>query len=73
MTGDQRNPMAHRAAVLAAKRIKRQLVCDACLRGEDFVFGRVHSDRKCARCKREPVGYGAVIGPDAWAGSAPFG
>lgn len=64
--------MAHRAAVLAAKRphARRQLVCDACLRPEDFVFGRVHLDRQCARCKRAPMGYGAVVGPDAWAGGA---
>ena len=70
-----RDPILHRAAQLAAKRphAQRQLVCLACLRDADFLFGGVHSDRRCGRCGREPMGAGAVVGPDAWAGGVRIG
>jgi hypothetical protein len=52
---------------------KRALVCLACVTDADFVFGGVHSDRKCARCGAEPLGDGAVVGSSPWAGGIAFG
>lgn len=68
----RRNPILHRAAKLqrerASKGEQRALVCLGCVTAVDFVFGGVHSDRPCARCKKEPLGDGAVVGPSPWAG-----
>ncbi len=52
---------------------KRVLVCTACVKPEDFVFGGVHTDRKCGRCGVEPIGKGAVVASSPWAGGIPFG
>ena len=56
-----------------ARHEKRVLVCAACVTTADFVFGGVHSDRKCARCGRGPMGPGAVVASSPWAGGVPFG
>lgn len=55
------DPLAKRAAVAAIGRARRELVCESCVTGADDVIGKVHSDRGCSRCKREPMGYGAVV------------
>jgi hypothetical protein len=68
------DPILARAAKLAAQtpHAKRERVCAGCVTPDDFVFGKLQSDRRCARCKR-PIGAGAVVGPDAWSGGAPIG
>jgi hypothetical protein len=70
-----KDPFRRRSEDLQAKRPheKRKLVCLACVTGEDFVFGGVHSDRACARCGKEPLGEGAVVASSPWAGGIAFG
>jgi hypothetical protein len=50
-----RDPIRLRAERLGKRtHEKRVLVCTACVKPEDFVFGGVHTDRKCGRCGVEP-------------------
>ena len=71
--GRMKDPILHRAARLrrTSNGEKRALVCLGCVTDADFVFGGVHSDRACARCRKEPIGQGAVVGPSPWAGGVP--
>ncbi len=69
-----RDPIRLRAERLGKRtHEKRVLVCTACVKPEDFVFGGVHTDRKCGRCGVEPIGKGAVVASSPWAGGIPFG
>jgi hypothetical protein len=62
--GRMKDPILHRAARLrrTSNGEKRALVCLGCVTDADFVFGGVHSDRACARCRKEPIGQGGGRG-----------